>query len=65
VKTLDLARLTQESWQEQRDKMRTFQAFFHINPDYAYWYGWAAMVKGLGEIQETAKAMRAAHGKAK
>jgi hydroxylamine dehydrogenase len=39
-------------------RMRTFQAFFHINPDYAYWYGWAAMVKGLGEIKKTAKTMR-------
>lgn len=39
-------------------RMRTFQGFFHINPDYAYWYGWAALVKGLGEIQKTAKMMR-------
>jgi hypothetical protein len=44
-------------------RMRTFQAFFHINPDYAYWYGWGAMVKGLGEIQETARIIRATTGK--
>jgi hypothetical protein len=39
--------------------MRTYQAFFHVNPDYAYWYGWAMMVKDLGEIKELAKTMRA------
>jgi uncharacterized CHY-type Zn-finger protein len=48
-----------------KHRMRTFQAFFHINPDYAYWYGWAAMVKDLGEIQEAARTMRATHSKAK
>lgn len=42
-------------------RMRTFQAFFHVNPDYAYWYGWAAMVEGLGEIKELARSMRAIH----
>jgi hypothetical protein len=46
-------------------RMRTFQGFFHINPDYAYWYGWAAMVADLGKIQETAKLMRATHVKNK
>lgn len=42
-------------------RMRTFQAFFHVNPDYAYWYGWAAMVEGFGEIKELAINMRAIH----
>jgi len=32
--------------------MRTYQAFFHVNPDYAYWYGWAMMTKDLGKIKE-------------
>ena len=44
-----------------KHRMRTFQAFFHVNPDYAYWYGWAAMVKDLGEIKELARTMRATH----
>ena len=42
-----------------KHRMRTYQAFFHVNPDYAYWYGWAMMVKDLAEIKELAKAMRA------
>ncbi len=42
-----------------KHRMRTYQAFFHVNPDYAYWYGWAMMVKDLGEIKELAKTMRA------
>ena len=48
-----------------KHRMRTFQGFFHINPDYAYWYGWAAMVEDLGKIEETARLMRATHEKAK
>jgi len=43
-----------------KHRMRTYQGFFHGNPDYAYWYGWAMMVKDLGEIKELDKAMRAA-----
>jgi len=43
-----------------KHRMRTYQAFFHVNPDYAYWYGWAMMVKDLGEIKGLAKTMRAA-----
>jgi hypothetical protein len=43
-----------------KHRMRTYQAFFHVNPDYAYWYGWAMMVKDLGEIQELDKTLRAA-----
>ncbi len=41
-----------------KHRMRTYQAFFHINPDYAYWYGWEMMVKDLGEIKHLAEAMR-------
>ncbi len=44
-----------------KHRMRTIQAFFHVNPDYAYWYGWAAMVKDFGEIKELARTMRATH----
>jgi hypothetical protein len=42
-----------------KHRMRTYQGFFHVNPDYAYWYGWGMMVKDLGEIKELAKVMRA------
>jgi hydroxylamine dehydrogenase len=48
-----------------KHRMRTYQGVFHINPDYAYWYGWAGMTKDLGEIQELAKTMRATHKKSK
>ncbi len=44
-----------------KHRMRTYQAFFHVNPDYAYWYGWAMMVKDLGKIKELDHTMRAAH----
>jgi hypothetical protein len=44
-----------------KHRMRAFQAFFHVNPDYAYWYGWEMMVKDLGEIKELAETMRATH----
>ncbi len=44
-----------------KHRMRTYQAFFHVNPDYAYWYGWGMMVKDLGEIKELAETMRASH----
>jgi hypothetical protein len=44
-----------------KHRMRTFQGHFHMSPDYAYWYGWAAMVKDLGEIKELAAQMRASH----
>lgn len=46
-----------------KHRMRTYQAFFHVNPDYAYWYGWAMMVKDLGNIKELAQTMRATHQK--
>jgi hypothetical protein len=42
-----------------KHRMRTYQAFFHVNPDYAYWYGWAMMVKDLDKIKGLAKTMRA------
>jgi hydroxylamine dehydrogenase len=42
-----------------KHRMRAYQAFFHVNPDYAYWYGWAMMVKDLDEIKDLAKTMRA------
>ena len=29
-----------------------------MNPDYAYWYGWAAMTKDLTEIREMAGDLR-------
>lgn len=44
-----------------KHRMRTYQAFFHVNPDYAYWYGWAMMTKDLGEIRELARQMRGTH----
>ncbi|MBW1798333.1 MAG: cytochrome C, partial [Deltaproteobacteria bacterium] len=42
-------------------RMRTYQGVFHANPDYAYWYGWAAMTKSLGEIKELDRTMRTTH----
>ena len=44
-----------------KHRMRAYQAFFHVNPDYAYWYGWNMMTEDLGEIKHLAKAMRADH----
>jgi cytochrome c553 len=44
-----------------KHRMRAYQAFFHVNPDYAYWYGWNEMTKDLGEIKELAKTMKAQH----
>jgi len=44
-----------------KDRMRTFQGFFHVNPDYAYWYGWAMMTEKLAEIRETAAVLRKLH----
>lgn len=46
-----------------KHRMRTYQAFFHVNPDYAYWYGWAMMTKALGAIKEEAAVIRATHKK--
>lgn len=44
-----------------KHRMRAYQGFFHVNPDYAYWYGWAMMVEDLGEIKELERTMRATH----
>ncbi len=44
-----------------KHRMRAYQAFFHVNPDYAYWYGWNMMTQDLGEIVELNKSMRAQH----
>ena len=44
-----------------KHRMRAYQAFFHVNPDYAYWYGWNEMTKDLGEIKELARSLRAQH----
>ncbi len=41
-----------------KHRMRAYQAFFHVNPDYAYWYGWAMMTKDLTEIRDMADQMR-------
>ncbi len=46
-------------------RMRTFMGSFHANPDYALWYGWAEMRRGLTEIKEMAAELRKAHGKRK
>ncbi len=46
-----------------KHRMRTYQGQFHVNPDYAYWYGWAAMVDDLGEIKDLAATLRAEHQK--
>ena len=46
-----------------KHRMRTYQGQFHVNPDYAYWYGWAMMTKDLGEIEELAHTLRATHQK--
>ena len=45
-----------------KHRMRTYQGFFHVNPDYAYWYGWNMMTEDLGEVKELAKILRATHG---
>jgi hypothetical protein len=44
-----------------KHRMRTYQGQFHVNPDYAYWYGWAMMTQGLGKIQAEAKKLRTLH----
>ena len=46
-----------------KHRMRAYQAFFHVNPDYAYWYGWNMMTEDLGEIKALAKKMRKLHNK--
>ena len=39
-------------------RMRAFQGAFHSNPDYALWYGWSAMKRGLSEVKELARKLR-------
>ncbi|MEA2060338.1 MAG: multiheme c-type cytochrome [Thermodesulfobacteriota bacterium] len=41
-----------------KHRMRTYQGHFHVNPDYAYWYGWAMMTRDLGKINDEAEKMR-------
>ena len=40
-------------------RMRAFQGTFHMNPDYALWYGWSEMRRDLTEIESLAVEMRA------
>lgn len=44
-------------------RMRAFQGTFHANPDYALWYGWAAMQRTLTEIKHMAQELREKHRK--
>jgi len=46
-----------------KHRMRVYQGCFHVNPDYAYWYGWAMMTKDLGEIEELDRFLRKTHAK--
>jgi hypothetical protein len=39
-------------------RMRTFMGTFHANPDYAFWYGWAELRRGLTEIKEKEAELR-------
>ncbi len=39
-------------------RMRAFQGTFHMNPDYALWYGWSEMQRDLTEIREIAEDLR-------
>ena len=39
-------------------RMKTFQAAFHINPDYTTWYGYARMKETLVEMKHMAQHMR-------
>jgi cytochrome c553 len=48
-----------------KHRMRAYQAFFHVNPDYAYWYGWSMMTEDLGEIKALATTLRAEHAASK
>ena len=41
-----------------KHRMRAFQGAFHMNPDYALWYGWSEMVMDVTEIRELAEEMR-------
>ncbi len=39
-------------------RTRAFQGTFHVNPDYAEWYGWSEMRRDLTEIKSLAAAMQ-------
>ena len=39
-------------------RMRGFQATFHANPDYTFWYGWSEMQRDLTDIKRLAQEMR-------
>jgi hypothetical protein len=39
-------------------RMRAFQGTFHMNPDYALWYGWSELKKDVTEINALAAEMR-------
>lgn len=41
-----------------KHRMRTFQGSFHMNPDYALWYGWSEMVRDRNWIAERADELR-------
>jgi len=41
-----------------KHRMRAFQGTFHMNPDYALWYGWSEMVQDLTEIKAMAEDLR-------
>ena len=44
-------------------RMKTYQAAFHLMPDYTTWYGYAELKKTMTEINELAKTMREQHEK--
>ncbi len=44
-----------------KHRMRAFQGTFHMNPDYALWYGWSEMQQDLTDIRAMAEEMRRAH----
>jgi len=39
-------------------RMRAFQGSFHMNPDYAFWYGWSELKRDVTEIKALAAEMR-------
>jgi hypothetical protein len=39
-------------------RMRAFQGTFHMNPDYALWYGWSELQRDVTEIKALAAGMR-------
>jgi len=48
-----------------KHRMRAFQGTFHMNPDYALWYGWSEMQQDLTEIRAMAEELRRTHGGSK